>query len=243
MFDSTVILADDADHERCDFVIGQLTADAAIVHTADSVSSPIARAATYRPDALLLGELDTPAGAVELIRRVRSVGALRTEPAADLPILALVPDGDGLSVLRCFDAGADDVAARSETYPVLRARLRILLGLDGRHRVVPMWRLGPLQINPLTREVRLRDELVALSVKEYELLSALSAAPTRVFTRAELLHDVWAFQAGALTRTLDAHASRLRRKLRAQGDTFLVNVWGVGYKLTYRAPRELEVAA
>jgi DNA-binding response OmpR family regulator len=243
MFDSAVILLADAEGDRRQFIASQLIADTATVHTADSVAAVLARAAIYRPDALVLAELDTTAGAVEVIRGVRSAGALPTEPAADLPILALVPDGDELSMLRCCEAGADDVATRSETYPVLRARVRMLLGLAGRHRVVPVWRLGPLQINPLTREVRLRDEQVALSVKEYDLLSALAAEPTRVFTRAELLRDVWGFHHGALTPTLDSHASRLRRKLRAQGDGFLINVWGVGYKLTDRAPRELEVAA
>ena len=243
MFHSAVILVADAADERREFVTDQLSADAAIVHTADSMAAAIARAATYRPDALVLGELETPAAAVEAMRRVRSAGALRSEPAADLPILALVAQGDQLAVLRCFEAGADDVAAASDAYPVLRARLRMLLGLGGRHRVVPVWRLGPLQINPLTREVHLRDELVALSAKEYELLAALAQEPTRVFTRVELLRDVWGFQAGALTRTLDTHASRLRLKLRAQGDAFLVNVWGVGYRLLDQAPRALPVAA
>jgi DNA-binding response OmpR family regulator len=243
MFDSAVILVAHADDTVREFISEQLTADAATVHVAESVAVVLARAATYRPHALVLGALDTPTGAVEVMRAVRSAGALRTEPAADLPILALVAEGDELSALRCFDAGADDVAARSDAYPVLRARVRMLLGLGGRHRVVPVWRLGPLQINPLTREVRLRDQLVGVSVKEYDLLSALATEPTRVFTRAELLRDVWGFQAGALTRTLDTHASRLRRKLRTQGDAFLVNVWGVGYRLVDRAPRELEAAA
>ena len=243
MFDSAVILVADAADELREFIAGQLIADAATVHTAESASAVIARAATYRPDALVLGELDSVTGAVEAIRTVRSAGALRTEPAADLPILALVQPRDELAVLRCFEAGADDVAARSDTYPVLRARLRMLLGLGGRHRVLPVWRLGPLQINPLTREVRLRDEPIVLSGKEYALLAALAAEPTRVFTRAELLRDVWGFQADALTRTVDSHASRLRRKLRAQGDGFLVTAWGVGYRLLDQAPRELEAAA
>ena len=58
-----------------------------------------------------------------------------------------------------------------------------------------------------------------------------SAAPTRVFTKEELLRDVWGFRAMGATRTLDSHACRLRAKLGAAGDRFVVNVWGVGYRL------------
>jgi len=79
--------------------------------------------------------------------------------------------------------------------------------------------------------VWLRGEPVALSKKEYALLRALSAEPTRVFTREELLRGVWGFRAMGATRTLDSHAFRLRQKLNRAGDRFVVNVWGVGYRL------------
>ncbi len=72
-----------------------------------------------------------------------------------------------------------------------------------------------------------------LSQKEYELLLQLAREPDRVFTKAELLRDVWGYRIMGRTRTLDSHASRLRRKLRdAGGEAGLVdNVWGVGYRL------------
>jgi DNA-binding response OmpR family regulator len=72
---------------------------------------------------------------------------------------------------------------------------------------------------------------VALSQKEFALLRRLAAEPTRVFTKAELLRDVWGFRALGATRTLDSHACRLRQKLSVRGDRFVVNVWGVGYRL------------
>ena len=69
--------------------------------------------------------------------------------------------------------------------------------------------------------------------KEFELLSALADEPTRVFTKDELLRNVWGYRSFTRTRTLDWHVSRLRQKLeRAPDDRFVVNVWGVGYKLT-----------
>ncbi len=72
---------------------------------------------------------------------------------------------------------------------------------------------------------------MTLSKKEFALLRALAAEPTRVFTREELLRGVWGFKTIGATRTLDSHAFRLRKKLNAAGDGFVVNVWGVGYRL------------
>ena len=74
-----------------------------------------------------------------------------------------------------------------------------------------------------------------LSGKEFELLVRLASDPERVFTKEQLLRDVWAFRSRGRTRTLDSHASRLRRKLVAAGARdVVVNVWGVGYKLVDR---------
>jgi len=69
-------------------------------------------------------------------------------------------------------------------------------------------------------------------VKEYDLLLALAREPERVCTKEELLREVWNFRSLGRTRTLDSHASRLRRKLNATGGhAFVLNVWGVGYRL------------
>ena len=73
---------------------------------------------------------------------------------------------------------------------------------------------------------------IELSAKEFALLRTLAAEPTRVFTKEQLLRDVWGFQLMGSTRTLDSHASRLRRKLMPSGRRWIVNVWGVGYRLT-----------
>jgi DNA-binding response OmpR family regulator len=73
---------------------------------------------------------------------------------------------------------------------------------------------------------------VDLAGKEYELLVKLASEPHRVFTKEELLRQVWDFRSLGRTRTLDSHASRLRRKLQAvHPGPFVVNVWRVGYRL------------
>ena len=67
------------------------------------------------------------------------------------------------------------------------------------------------------------------------MLRALAAEPSRVFTKRELLRDVWGYELAARTRTLDSHASRLRRKLDPERGRFVVNCWGVGYRLVEAA--------
>jgi DNA-binding response OmpR family regulator len=89
-----------------------------------------------------------------------------------------------------------------------------------------------LEIDLASRVVTLAGETVQLSAKEYELLVALAEDPERVFRKEELLRNVWGFRSLGRTRTLDSHASRLRRKLNRSSDTaHVLNVWGVGYRL------------
>jgi DNA-binding response OmpR family regulator len=91
---------------------------------------------------------------------------------------------------------------------------------------------GPLAVDRATRRVTVHGFPVALASKEYELLVKLATQPTRVFTKDELLRDVWGFRSIGRTRTLDSHASRLRRKLgQAGAEDCVLNVWGVGYRL------------
>ncbi|HEX2233793.1 MAG TPA: winged helix-turn-helix domain-containing protein, partial [Thermoleophilaceae bacterium] len=93
-------------------------------------------------------------------------------------------------------------------------------------------RVGDLTLDPLTRTVELAGEPVYLAAKEFALLQALAENPTRVYGKQELLRDVWGYLSMGNTRTLDAHACRLRKKLRPSSRPWVVNVRGVGYKLT-----------
>jgi len=117
------------------------------------------------------------------------------------------------------------------SYSELRARMVALLRRNRRRPRCGRLRVGPLELDPLARQVALHGERLCLSKKEFALLRALAGDPTRVFTREELLRGVWGYRSIGCTRTLDSHASRLRRKLGVAGDTFVVNVWGVGYRL------------
>ena len=141
------------------------------------------------------------------------------------------PGAPALDRLRGFERGCDDYVTKPFSYPELRARIEVLLRRGNRRRSAARTRVGPLELDVLARQVWLRGQPLALSKKEFALLRALVAEPTRVFTREELLRDVWGFRSRGQTRTIDSHACRLRKKLNAAGDRFLVNVWGVGYRL------------
>ena len=150
----------------------------------------------------------------------------------DVPVIVLGdPDSDSIDCVRALERGCDDFVPRPFDYEELLARIRAVL-----RRTAPpareVLRAGPIQVDQVTRRVRVGAHLVALAGKEYELLLKLMTDADRVFKKDELLRDVWGFRSLGRTRTLDSHASRLRRKLQSGGDgPFVVNVWGVGYRL------------
>jgi DNA-binding response OmpR family regulator len=146
-------------------------------------------------------------------------------------------DADAVDRLQAFRRGCDDYLAPPFDYLELVERIRAVL-----RRVRPgegtVLVAATLRVVTDTREVRVDGRRAVLSQKEYELLARLARAPQRVFTKAELLHDVWGYQRPGRTRTLDSHASRLRRKLRELDPmtSWVDNVWGVGYRLLGEIP-------
>ena len=176
-----------------------------------------------RPDVVLLAELD-------LCLRLR-----RGEPGRtwdrNVPVIVLAPTSDPVERVRALDRGADDVVGRPFAYEELLARIRALL-----RRSAPaagdVLVAGDLVVDRPTRRVHVRDVSVLLSAKEFELVAKLASEPYRVFTKEELLREVWGYRALGRTRTLESHASRVRRKLNlSDDDRYIVNVWGVGYRL------------
>jgi DNA-binding response OmpR family regulator len=175
-----------------------------------------------RPDLALLAS-------VELCRRFRE-GEPGRSWDRDLPVIVLgEAAADAVDRVRAFAGGADDFLGRPFLYDELLARIRAVL-----RRAQPAEReqyvAGAIDVDRRTRRVSVRGERVALAGKEYELLVKLASDPTRVFTKEELLRDVWGFRSIARTRTVDSHASRLRRKLARPGaGPFVLNQWGVAH--------------
>ena len=207
-----------------DYLDRQLQSDGFHVLRATYGNEALALAERTRPDLVLCSELD-------LCARLRQGAPGRTWNR-DVPVIVLGPaEADAVDRVRAFERGADDYLHRPVVYDELRARIRAVL-----RRAAPpspqKIEIGELSIDPLARLVTVRGETVHLAGKEFELLSALASEPHRVFTKEELLRDVWGYRSFTRTRTLDSHVCRLRSKLeREPGDAWVVNVWGVGYKL------------
>ena len=151
----------------------------------------------------------------------------------EAPVIVLGrTEADAVDRVRAFRRGCDDYVPRPFHYDELVERIRAVLR---RVQPPPPERVaaGPLSIDLRTRAVLVGAHRVTLAQKEYALLLKLASEPARVFTKQELLRDVWGYRAEAKTRTLDSHASRVRRKLRAADPvtTWIDNVWGVGYRL------------
>jgi DNA-binding response OmpR family regulator len=153
--------------------------------------------------------------------------------SADAPVILLggVDDAPVDRVL-AFQRGCDDYVPPPFHHEELVARIRAVL----RRRRAAEPRVlyaGELRIDEISRVATLGAAPLRLSQREFALLAILASEPTRVFTRSELLRWVWDWPAATTTRTVETHASRLRRKLRAVDPQtpWIDNEWGVGYRL------------
>ncbi len=125
-------------------------------------------------------------------------------------------DADAVDCIDALRRGCDDYVERPFSYQELVERIRAVLRRT-QPRDPEVVDAPPVRIDVRTRLACVEGRRLHLSQKEYELLLTLAREPDRVFTKAELLRDVWGYRVTARTRTLDSHASRLRRKLRECG--------------------------
>lgn len=230
------ILIVGADRAARAFLGDNLTADEYEILEAGALASA-RELLTHSPVDLLVLDRELPDGdGLELLRLIRESGQLVAQIDCDLPVIVLADDVSPLERIRGFERGCDDYLNRGElSYTELRARIAALLRRRRQPAVVARVRVGTLEIDALARQAWVGGVAVPLASKEFSLLLTLAREPGRVFKRAELMASVWGWSDGGATaqrtRTLDSHASRLRRKLSAQGAAYVLNVWGVGYKL------------
>jgi DNA-binding response OmpR family regulator len=229
----TIMVVEDDEATR-EFLADNLEADSFAVITAGSGREALNLLQLKSCDLLLLDVMLPDASGYELCRRLRESDGLAQRIDPQLPVIFLSARAAEADRLRGFDRGGDDYLTKPFHYPELVARIDAVLRRARGRREQGVIQIGELRIDPVSREVTLDGMAIELSAKEFALLQMLAHEPTRVFTKEELLRDVWGFKLMGSTRTLDSHASRLRRKLSPSGRRWIINVWGVGYRLTDR---------
>jgi DNA-binding response OmpR family regulator len=231
MAGESVLLVEDEAGSRS-FLEQQLSDDGFSVLSTELGRRALELVERAAPDLVLLDAVLPDASGFEVCRRLRE-GEPGRAWNRDVPVIMLTERGDPVDRIRGFARGCDDYIVRPFVYEELVARIRAVLRRSAPAGYRERLAIGELEVDRLSRSVRVAGVPVALAAKEYELLVALAAEPERVFRKDELLRDVWGFRSLGRTRTLDSHASRLRRKLNAPvaDGTFVVNVWGVGYRL------------
>ena len=226
---ASLVVCED-DDVTLDLLCEHLAADRFGVMPAPSASDALRLCRYNHPDLLLL-DLSLPdASGLDVLREIREADGVGSRFDPRLPVIVLTGRGGDTDRVRGLDSGADDYVVKPFKYGELRARINaVLRRREARHEGPT--RVGDLTIDPVRHRVTVGGRQVALSKKEFALLRTLAINPTRVFTKEELLDAVWAYKGNSKTRTLDSHASRLRRKLDPDQGRFIVNCWGIGYRL------------
>jgi DNA-binding response OmpR family regulator len=176
------------------------------------------------PDAVLVDARRELVQIRQLFRQLRGTGI-------EIPLLAIVTEGGWAAVTA--EWGADDLILHTAGPGEVEARLRLAVGrMAGREPAdAGEVRSGELIINEVTYSARIHGRALDLTFKEFELLKFLTQHPRRVFTRSQLLQEVWGYDYFGGTRTVDVHVRRLRAKLGAENEALIGTVRNVGYRL------------
>jgi two-component system, OmpR family, response regulator ResD len=187
------------------------------------------RAIAAPPDLIVLDLMLPSMDGLEVFRRLREV--------APVPTIMLTARGDEGDRVLGLEIGADDYVSKPFSPRELIARVRSVLrrsaGESGPFglRSIDMLAAGDVRLDVPARQVTVRGEPVALTVREFDLLAFLMSHPRRVFRREELLDRVWGYSFGD-TSTVTVHIRRLREKVERDPSipTMIQTVWGVGYR-------------
>ena len=197
-----------------------------VVAAADGLDG-LQAAGRVRPDLVVLDLMLPGLDGMQVCRKLRE--------SSDVPVIMLTARVDEADRLVGLDLGADDYVTKPFSPRELAARVRAVLrrvsreaGLSGPERV----QRGEITVDFRTRTAYAGERPVTLTPTEFRILAMLIREPTRVFTRDEIIDRVFGYDFDGFDRTVDAHVSNLRRKLRDDGDAArcIATVYGVGYR-------------
>lgn len=178
------------------------------------------------PPSLLLLDIMLPEeDGIHILKRLRSSPSTRR-----LPVIMLTAKGSEYDTVLGLDSGADDYIPKPFRMMELLSRIRALLRRSSAEPSPEEYRLGPLAVNPKKHMVRVGGQDVALTLKEFELLCLLISQQGTVFTRSQILTQIWGYDFSGESRTVDVHIRTLRQKLGPAGE-LIETVRGIGYKI------------
>ena len=178
-----------------------------------------------RPQLILLDIMLPGMDGIEILKKLRS------DPAtADIPVVMASARGTEYDKVLGLDLGADDYLAKPFGMMEMVSRIRAVLRRSAPVQKSPMLALGQLTMDTASHTVTSGGVRVTLTLKEYDLLKLFLSAPGRVFTREQLLEQIWGTDYMGESRTVDVHIGTLRTKLGGCGE-YIRTVRGVGYRM------------
>ena len=150
---------------------------------------------------------------------------------SNVPVIMLTARSQEFDELTGFEAGADDYVTKPCSPSVLMKRVAALLKRNSAKIESTVFQIDELRLDSEAHEVWLSGASVMLTLKEYSILYKLISAPGRVFSREQLLDDIWGFDFDGDMRTVDSHVARLRTKLGDWGSRHIRTIYGTGYKI------------
>jgi DNA-binding response OmpR family regulator len=195
-----------------------------VTHISDGANG-LSEVFRLKPNLLILDLMLPGMDGLEICKKVREKAETRT-----IPVLMLTAKGEEVDKIIGLELGADDYLTKPFSPRELTARVKALLRRTGPAEPAAALQYGSLTLDPLRHEVRVNNEEVVLTSKEFGLLEILLKNKGRVQTRDSLLNQVWGYDYFGTTRTVDVHIGRIREKIPLLSEA-IVTVKSLGYKI------------
>ena len=220
-----VLVADD-DKNICELLRLYLVKEGFQVVLAGDGEQALARFSAENPDIILLDVMMPRLDGWQVCREIRK--------KSECPIIMITAKGETFDKVLGLELGADDYVVKPFETKEIVARIKAVLRRTGKSAAendIKEVSYDKLVVNMTKYELKVDGKVVDTPPKELELLYHLASNPNRVYTRDQLLDEVWGFEYYGDSRTVDVHVKRLREKLEGVSDKWtLKTVWGVGYK-------------
>lgn len=195
------------------------------VKTAIDGAKAVEIAKKFLPDLVLLDIMMPKMDGVETCRRIREIPEMEKTF-----VVFLTARSEEYSEVAAFDVGADDYITKPIKPRALMSRISALFRRDSKiASPTSVIEIGDLKIDRISYTVSVKDREMNLPKKEFELLFFLAQNPNKVFSREDLLNNIWGSDVYVLARTVDVHIRKVREKI---GDDYITTVKGVGYKFS-----------